>query len=79
MAELSAIYFQLNQLENGMPYLDAVMPISDQYSEAEKKFIAALLYFYGNKLQAKQKDKADYYHAKMIEPGYSSDDFKNWR
>ena len=74
MAELSATYLKLNQFENGVPYLDSVILITDQYTNSEKQFIAALLYFYGNSLQDSQKAKN--YHAKMVELGYSSADFE---
>lgn len=77
MAELSATYFELKQFENGAPYLDAVLPITDQYTQSEKQFIAALLYFYGNNLQDSPKAKS--YHAKMVELGYSSADFEQKR
>jgi len=77
MAELSATYLELNQFENGTPYLDAVLPITDHYTQSEKQFIAALLYFYGKNLQDSQKAKN--YHAKMVELGYSSADFEQKR
>lgn len=76
MAELSATYFELKQYEKGTPYLDAIIPITAQYTASEKQFIAALLYFYGNELQATQKNKANAYHEKMVELGYSDADFK---
>lgn len=74
MAELSATYLELNQFEDGAKYLDAVLPIADQYTEGEKQFIAALLYFYGNNLKDAQKTKN--YHARMVELGYSGADFE---
>ena len=74
MAELSATYLELNQFEDGAKYLDAVLPISAQYSKSEKQFIAALLYFYGKNL--KDTKKAEDYHAKMTELGYSEVDFE---
>ena len=77
MVELSATYFELKQFQNGAPYLDAVLPITDQYTKSEKQFIAALLYFYGNNLQDPQKAKS--YHTKMVELGYSSANFKQNR
>ncbi len=77
MAELSATYLELNQFEDGAKYLDAVLPITAQYSNSEKQFIAALLYFYGDNLKDAQKAKS--YHAKMTELGYSEADFEQKR
>jgi hypothetical protein len=76
MAELSATYLELNQLESGIPYLDAVLPITNQYTKNEKQFIAALLYFYGKNLHGSNKVKAESYHSKMVKLGYSSLDFE---
>lgn len=75
MAELSATYLELNQFENGVPYLDALLPIAGQYTKNEKHFIAALLYFYSNNLQNSNKVKARSYQEKMVELGYSPTDF----
>ncbi len=77
MAEISATYLELNQFENGAPYLDAVLPITDQYTKREKHFIALLLYFYGKNI--KDSEKAKNYHAKMVALGYSSADFEKKR
>jgi len=77
MAELSATYLELNQFEDGAEYLDAVLPITAQYSKGEKQFIAALLYFYGKNL--KDIKKAKDYHAKMTELGYFEVDFEQRR
>ena len=77
IAELSATYFELKQFENGVPYLDTLLPNTNKYTKSEKQFIAALLYFYSSNLQDTQKAKK--YHAKMVELGYSSADFEQKR
>jgi len=71
LAELSATYLETKQWEKGIEYIDAVIPIADQYTDNEKHFIAALLYFYADKLSATQKEKADSYHNTMQQLGYS--------
>ena len=74
MAELSAIYLEMNQFEVGSTFLDKVLPLTAQYSQGEKQFIAALCYFYGKNIN--DPEKAKFYQSKMVEVGYSGKDFE---
>ena len=74
MAELSATYLEMNQFEIGSTYLDKVLSLTEQYSQAEKQFIAALCYFYGKNIS--DPEKAKLYHLKMADIGYSVKDFE---
>jgi len=80
MAELAATYIELNQIESGIPYVDRLIPNTEQYSKSEKTFIAALLKFYGDKLlDSNQIEKANLYKSTMAKLGYSDEFFEKVR
>ncbi len=75
MAELAATYYLLDEIDKGVPLVDALIPMTEQYSQPEKEFIASLLYFYSKHLEATDADKAERYISKMHELGYNAEHF----
>jgi tetratricopeptide (TPR) repeat protein len=54
LAELAILYEQKGQIRNGLPYVQKLFSLADQYEGSEKKVVAAIFYVYSLKLKIEE-------------------------
>lgn len=68
LAELAAVYFQLGQYEDGLPYAKRLIPVATDYTGSERKFLLLIFDSYGKELRKLHRDaEAKIFEAKAAE------------
>ncbi len=53
LAGLAIVYGKLDRFDDGLPYVQQLIPLADVYPEREKRTLAGIFYFYSQELQDK--------------------------
>jgi|GEM_PF-1617550 len=53
LAGLAIVYGKLDRFDDGLPYVQQLIPLADVYPEREKRTLAGIFYFYSQELQEK--------------------------
>lgn len=68
LAELAALYLQLERHDEGLPFAKRLMPVAANYSRPERQFLLSIFDSYGKELRKRHRDaEASLFEAKAAE------------
>jgi len=75
LAELAIIYGERKRFEEGVTYVERLLPLADLYQGSEKKTVAAVFYVYSQKI-TNQGELTNQLSKKAVEMGFDPKTYK---
>lgn len=75
LAELAIVYMQQKKFEEGLPYVERLLPLDDLYQTSEKKTVATIFYVYSQEIQ-NQGELTNRLSKKAVEMGFDPKMYK---
>lgn len=76
-AELAIIYGEQKRFEEGLPFVERLVPLADSYQGDEKRAVATIFYIYSQELpQLTSNDVTSKLATKAVEMGYDPKSYK---